>query len=120
LPSGLLSKNVEIKTYKTIIFPVALYGCETRSLVLREEHRLGVCENRVLWRIFGPKRDEIIGGWGKLHNKELHNLCLSPNTITMIKTRWMIWVRHVARRSAYRVVVGLPEGRKPLKCPKRT
>jgi hypothetical protein len=71
LLSRLLLKNVQIRIYKTIILPVALYGCETWSLTLREEHRLRVFENRVLWRIFGPRRDGVMGGWRKLHNKEL-------------------------------------------------
>jgi hypothetical protein len=74
LSSRLLSENVKIRIYKTIILPVVLYGCETWSLTLREEHRLRVFENRVLRRIFGPKRDEVIGGWRKLHNEELHDL----------------------------------------------
>jgi hypothetical protein len=70
----LLSRNVKVKIYKTIILPVVLYGCETWSLTLREEHRLRVFENRVLRRIFVPKRDEMTGEWRKLHNEELHNL----------------------------------------------
>jgi hypothetical protein len=69
---------------KTVILPVVLYGCETWSLTLREEQRLGVFENRVL-RIFGPQRDEVTGGWRKLHNEELHNLYSSPSINTMIK-----------------------------------
>jgi hypothetical protein len=64
----------KIRIYKTIILPVVLHGCETWSLTLREEHRLGVFENRVLRRIFGPKRDQVIGEWGRLHNEELHDL----------------------------------------------
>jgi hypothetical protein len=68
----LLSKNLKIKIYRTIIFPAVLYGCETWSLTLREERRLMVLENRVLRRIFGPKRDDITGEWSKLHNEELH------------------------------------------------
>jgi hypothetical protein len=64
---------------------VVLYGCETGSLTLREEHRLRVFGNRVLRRIFGPKRDEVTGGWRKLHNEELHNLYSSPSIIRMIK-----------------------------------
>jgi hypothetical protein len=68
LSSRLLSKNVKIRIQKTIILPVVLYGCETWSLTLREEHRLRVFENRVL-RIFEPKRDEVTGGWRKLHNE---------------------------------------------------
>jgi hypothetical protein len=63
---------------------VVLYGCEIWSLILREEHRLRVFENRVLKRIFGPKRDEVTGGWGKLHNEELHNLYYSPRVIRKI------------------------------------
>jgi hypothetical protein len=73
LSSRLISKNLKIKIYKTLIFPVVLYGCETWSLTLREEHRLKIFENRVLRRIFGPKMEED-GSWGKLHNDELHNL----------------------------------------------
>jgi hypothetical protein len=74
LSSRLLSKNVKIRIYKTIILPLVLHGCETWSLTLREEHRLRVFENRVLRKIFGPTRDEVIGGWRKLHKEELHNL----------------------------------------------
>jgi hypothetical protein len=66
---------------------VVLYGCETLSLALREEHRLRVFENRVLRKIFGPKRDEVTGGWRKLHNDELHGLYSSPNIIRMTKSR---------------------------------
>jgi hypothetical protein len=80
---------VKIKIYKTIILPVVLYGCETSSLTLREEHRLRVFENRVLRRIFGPKRDEVTGGWRKLHNEELHGLYSSPSIIRVMKTRRM-------------------------------
>jgi hypothetical protein len=73
------------------------YGCETWSLTLREAHRLRVFENRVLRRIFGPKRDEMKGGSRKLYNKELHNLYSSPSTIRMINSRRMRWAGHVAR-----------------------
>jgi hypothetical protein len=73
--------NLYVKIYKTIILPVVLYGCETWSLTLREEHRLRVFEDRVLRRIFGPKRDEVTGEWRKLHNEELHNLYSSPDII---------------------------------------
>jgi hypothetical protein len=69
-----------------VILPVVLYGCEPRPLTLTEEHRLWVFENRVLRRIFGPKRDEVTGGWRTLHNEELHNLYSSPSTIIMIKS----------------------------------
>jgi hypothetical protein len=72
--------DVKVKIYKTIILPVVLYECETWSLTLREEHRLRVFENRVLRRIFGPKRDEVTGELRKLHNEELHILHSSPNT----------------------------------------
>jgi hypothetical protein len=74
LSSRLLSRNLKVKIYKTIILQVVLYGCETWSLTLREEQRLSVFENRVLRRIFGPKRDEVTGEWRKLHNGELHTL----------------------------------------------
>jgi hypothetical protein len=77
--------KTKIRIYKTIILPVVLYGCETWSLALREEHRLRVFENRLLRRIFGPKRDEVTGDWRKLHNEELHNLYASPSIIRMIK-----------------------------------
>jgi hypothetical protein len=70
----LLSKNIKIRIYKTIILPVVLYGCETWSLTLREEHRLRVFEYKVLRRIFGPRRDEVTGDWRKLHNEELRNM----------------------------------------------
>ena len=68
LSSSLLSKNIGIKIYRTITLPVVLYGCETWSLTLREEHRLRVYENRVLRMIFGPKKDKVPGEWKKLHN----------------------------------------------------
>jgi hypothetical protein len=89
------SKSVNIKIYKTTILPVVLYGCDTWALTLREEHRLKVFENRVLRRIFGPKRDEIIG-WKKLHNEDLHNLYSSPTIIRIIKSRKMRSAGHVA------------------------
>jgi hypothetical protein len=68
LSSRLLSKNLKIKIYRTIILPLVLYGCETWSLTLREEHRLRVFENRVFRRVIGPKRNEVTGEWRKLHN----------------------------------------------------
>jgi hypothetical protein len=87
-------------------------------LTLREEHRLRVSQSRVLRRIFGPKRDEVTGEWRKLHNEELHNLYSSPNIIRTIKSRRMKWAGHVARmgekRNAYRILVGKPEGKRPL------
>jgi hypothetical protein len=78
LSSRLFSRNVKFKIYKTTILPVVLYGCETWSLELREEHRLRVFENTVLRRTFGPKRDEVTGEWRKLHNEELHMLYSFP------------------------------------------
>ena len=74
LSSSLLSQNLKIKIYRTTILPVVLYGCETWSLTLREEHRLRVFENRVLRRIFGPERDGVTGEWRKLYNEELNDL----------------------------------------------
>jgi hypothetical protein len=95
------------------------YGCETWSLTLREEHILRVFENRVLRRIFGPKRDEVIGGWTKLHNEEPHNLYSSPSIIRIIRTKKMRWAVHVVRmwqkRNACRILVGEPEGKRPLR-----
>jgi hypothetical protein len=82
--------------YKTIILPVALYGCEILSLTLREEHRLSVFEKMALRRIFGPNRDEVTGDWRKLHNEELHNFVSSSSIITMIESRIMRWAEHVA------------------------
>jgi hypothetical protein len=89
LSSCQLTKNVKIRIYRTIILPVVLYGCETWSLTIREEHRLRVFENRVLRRLFGLKRDEVMRDWRKLHNDELHNLCSSQSIIRMIKSRRM-------------------------------
>jgi hypothetical protein len=95
LSSRLLSKNIKIRLYKTIILPVILYGCETWPLILLEKHRLRVSDNRVL-RIFEQDRDEVTGDWRKLHNEELHNLYSSPSVIIMIKSRRMRWAGHVA------------------------
>jgi hypothetical protein len=90
----LLSKNVKIRINKTILLPVVLCGCEIWSLTLKEEHRLS--ENRVLRRIYGLKRDEVTGGWRKLHSEELHRLYSSPSIIRIIKSRRMRWAGHVA------------------------
>jgi hypothetical protein len=121
LSSRLISKNLKTKIYKTVILPVVLYGCEIWSLTLREEHRLRVFENRVLRRIFGPKREENVS-WRKLHNDELHNLYSSPNIVRVIKSRRMRWAGHVARmgegRGVYRVLVGRSEGKRSLGRPR--
>jgi len=89
---------------------------------LREECRLRVFENRVLWGIFGAKRDEVKGEWRKLHNEGLNDLYCSSNTFWVIKSRRMRWAGHVARmaarRGAYRVLVGKPEGKRPLGRPR--
>jgi hypothetical protein len=114
------SKNI---LYITQEDSVVLYGCETWSLTVREEHKLSVFENRVLRRIFGPKRDGVTGGWRKLYNEELHNLYSLPSIIRIIKSRRMRWAGHVARmgekRNMYRYVyVGKPEGKRPLGRPR--
>jgi hypothetical protein len=89
---------VKVRIYKTIILPVVLYGCETWSLTVREEHKLKAFENRVLRRIFGPKRDGVTGVWRELHNDELHNLYSLPSIIIIIKSRRMRWAWHEWRR----------------------
>ena len=89
LSSGLLSKNLKIKIYRIIILPVVLYGCETWSLTLREERTLRVFENRVLRRIFGPRRDEVTEEWRKLHNEEVNDLYCSLSNVRVIKSRKM-------------------------------
>jgi len=93
LSSSLPSKNIKIKTYRTLILPAVLYGCETWSLTLRKEHRLRVFENRVLRRIFGTKRDEVTGEYRKLRYVKHNDLDSSPNTIWIIKSI-MRWVGH--------------------------
>jgi hypothetical protein len=97
LASRLLSKNLKIRIYKTIVLPVVLYGCETWSLSLREEHRLRVFENRVLRWLFGPKIDEATGEWRKFHNDEHCDLYPSPSIIRIIKSRKMRWAGNIAR-----------------------
>ena len=122
LSSSLLSKNLKIKMYRTIILPVVLYGCETWSLTLREKCKLRVFENRVLRSVFGPKRDEVTGEWRKLHNEELSDLYSLPNIVRVVKSRRMRWAGHVAcmreGRGVHRVLVGKPGGRRPLGRPK--
>ena len=104
LSSRLLSKNLKIKIYRTIILPVVLYGCETWTLTLREERKLRVFENMVLRRIFRPRRDEVTGEWRRLHNEELNDLYSSPNIVRVIKSRRMRWAGHVARMGEERGV----------------
>jgi hypothetical protein len=115
LSSRLLSKNLKINMYRTIILPVVSYGCETWSLTLREERRL---RNRVLRRVFGPKMDEVTEEWRKLHKEELNDLYSLPNIVRVVKLRRMRWAGHVARRGeergVHRVLVGKPERKRPL------
>ena len=122
LSSSLLSKNLKIKIYRTIILTVVLYGCETWSVKLREERRLRVFENRVLRRIFGHQRDEVTGEWIKLNNEELNDAYCLPNAVRVIKSRRKRWAGHVARmgerRGVYRVLVGKLEGKRPLRRPR--
>jgi len=97
LSSRLLYKILKIKIYRTIILPVVLYGCEARSLTLREERKLRVFENTVLRRMFGPRRDEVTGEWSRLHNEELNDLYSSPNIVRVIKSRRLGWTGLMAR-----------------------
>jgi hypothetical protein len=117
----LLSKNLKIRIYRTIILPVVLYGCEIWSLILREDRRLRAF-NRVLRKIFGPKCDEVMGEWRKVHLEELNGLYSLPNIMWVIKSRRMRWAGHVARmgerRVVYRVLVGKQEGKRPLGRPR--
>ncbi|KAJ4446624.1 hypothetical protein ANN_13321 [Periplaneta americana] len=112
----------KVRIYKTVILPVVLYDCETWTLTLREEQRLRVFENKVLRKIFGAKRDEVTGEWRKLHNTELYAFYSSPDIIRNIKSRRLRWAWHVARigesTNAYRVLVGRPEGKRPLGRPR--
>jgi len=105
-----------------MILSVVLYGCDTWSLTFREECRFRVLDNRVLRRIFGPKRDEVTGEWRELHNEELNDLYCSPIVVRVIKSRIMRWAGHVARmgerRGGYRVLVGKPEGKRLLGRPR--
>jgi hypothetical protein len=94
---------------------VVLYGCEIWSLTLREKQRLRVFENKVLMRIFGPRRDEVTGGWRNLHNEEPHDLYSSPSIIRIIKSRRMLWAGYVARigekRNSFKLLVAKSEGK---------
>jgi hypothetical protein len=121
LSSRLLSKNLKLKIYKTIILPVVLYGCETWPLTLKKEYRLRVFENRVL-RVFGPKRDEMTAEWRKLYNKELCDLYSSPSIINNhVEEDEMggSCSKNRGKRNAYKLLVGKPEGKRPLGRPRR-
>ena len=111
------------RTLNTKIKTVRRNGCETWSLTLREERKLRMFESRMLRRIFVPRRDEVTGEWRRLHNEELNDLYCSPNIVLVIKSRRMRWAGHVARmgegRVVYRVLVGKPEGKRPLGRPRR-
>ena len=85
---------------------MVLYGCESWSLTLREERRLRVCENRVLRKVFGPKRDEVTGEWRKLHNEELNDPYSLPNNLRVVKSRRMRWAGHVARMGVIELCTG--------------
>jgi hypothetical protein len=123
LASRLISRKLKLKLYRTVILPVILYGCESWSTTLADEHKLRVFENKVLRKIYGPKRDEITGEWRRLHNEELHELYDSPDIIRIMKSRRLRWAGHVARmgekRRLYSIVVGKPEGKRPLGRPRR-
>jgi hypothetical protein len=103
--------------------PVFLYERKTWSQTLRDENGLKVCEIRVVRKMFGPKKDEVIGGSRKLHNEELHNLYCSPNITRIIKSRRMLLAGHVLRmeekKNTYRVLVRKPEGKRQLGRPTR-
>jgi len=108
---------------KTKIYRIVnLYGCETWLLTLREEHRLGMYKNRVLRRIFEPKRDKVTGEWRKLHNEELNDLYCSHSIVRVIESRRIRWAGHVVRmverRGVFRVFVGKPEVMSPLGRPR--
>ena len=109
--------------YHVCICVIVLYGCETWSLILRKERKLRVFESMVLRRIFGTRRDEVTGEWRRLHNEELNDLYSSPNIVRVMKSRRMRWAGHVARmceeRGVYKVLVGKPEGKRPLGRPRR-
>jgi hypothetical protein len=110
LSRRLLSKNIKIRIYETVILPFVLYGCEAWHLTLREKYGLRVFETMMLRRIFGPKGDEVPGDWRKLHNEELRDLYSLPSKIRMMKSRRMRWAGHVA----YGILVRKPEGKKSL------
>ena len=123
LSSRLLTKNLKIKIYRTIILPVVLCGCEAWSLTLQEERKPRVFDSMVLRRIFGPRRDEVMGEWRRLHNEELNDFYSSRNIVLVIKSRRMRWAGHVARMGeesrVYWVLVGKLGGTRSLGRPRR-
>jgi hypothetical protein len=116
-------QKFKYQVYRIIILPIVLYGCETWSLSSREERKLRVFENMVLRRIFYPRRDEVTMEWRRLPNEELNDLYSTPNIVRVIKWRRIRWAGHVARmgeeKGVYRILVGKPEGRRPLGRPRR-
>jgi hypothetical protein len=108
---------------ETLTLPVALYGCEIWPRTLREGHRFGVFEKRVLRGKCGPTREEVARGWRRLHNEELHNLYATPNIIRVIKSRRTGWAGHTARmgwmRNTYIILVRKRERKRPLRRPRR-
>jgi hypothetical protein len=122
MSSRLISKNLKIRIYKTVILPVVLCGCETWSIASRKEHGLRVFENRMLRKIFGPRREED-RSWRKLNNDELLSLHSSPNVVRVTESRKMRWAGHVALkgegRDVYRFFVGRFESKRPLGRPRR-
>jgi hypothetical protein len=114
----LLSEDVKVKICKTIILPVILYGCETWSLTLREEHRQRALEKRVLRRIFKPKGDEVMGDWRYFNSEELHKLYSSSDIIRQMKSRGMRWAG-MWRAWERKEKLGNFEGKRPLERPRR-
>ena len=119
----MISRKLKLKIYRTVILPVILHGCESWSTTLADEQKLRVFENKVLRKIYGPKRDEMTGEWRRLHNEELHGLYDSPDVVRIMKSRRLRWSDHVARmrekRRLYSIVVRKPEGKRPLARPRR-
>jgi hypothetical protein len=107
LCSRLRCNSLKTEIYKTAILSVVLYGRETRSLAVRKKVRLRVSENRVLRGLFGPEREEVTGGWRRLHTEELHNLYASRSFIRVVKSRKMRWEGHVARTGEMRITYGI-------------
>jgi len=120
---NLLCNRYRSRDKWVLVLPIVLSGCETWSLILREERRLRVFEVRVLRRVFGPRRGEVTGEWKRPRNEEFNDMYCSPNIFRVIIQRRMRWEGHVARmgerRGVYGVLVGKPEGKKPLGRPRR-